>query len=108
MLELPPKLSKSLKDVKVDAGETAIFEIELTKGDVRVRWFHDNVEVELSERVQLAIDGKRQRLVVMETTSKDEGSYSCRIGGANEDCSQAKLTVISEFLFNFYLVAMEI
>lgn len=53
VIELPPELSKFLQDTTVSVGDVAIFEIELTKGDVRVRWYKDDVEIELSERVQV-------------------------------------------------------
>lgn len=95
-------MCKFLTDTTVQSGECAIFEIELTKGDARVTWFHDDVEIVLSERVQLAIDGKRQRLVVMDSGVKDAGVYSCRVGLEEGYSSRAKLTVVGMVTLLFF------
>lgn len=77
-------------DVTVPVQERAVFEIELTKGDALVRWFKDDVELQFSEHIQLAIDGKRQRLMIYNSDRADEGVYSCTVG---DDISEARLTV---------------
>jgi len=68
-----------MKSVTIAKGERATFEIELTKGDALVRWFKDGNELQFSEHVQLAIDGKRQRLMVYNSVPEDDGEYSCQV-----------------------------
>ena len=69
----------------VTAGEEkASFEIELSKGDAITKWFKNGKEVELSDRVQLKIDGKKQRLEIYNVEISDAGQFSCTIG--NEKC----------------------
>lgn len=90
VIELPPKIVTPLKNLTVAEGEKANFEIELTKGDAFVRWFHGKKELLLSDNVQLTIDGKRQKLKIVRATSEDAGSYSCIVG---KDQCTARLTV---------------
>jgi Immunoglobulin I-set domain len=88
--ELPPEIIGTMKNVTIAKGERATFEIELTKGDALVRWFKDGKELQFSEHVQLAIDGKRQRLMVYNSVPDDDGEYSCQVG---EQTSRATLKV---------------
>jgi len=93
-IELPPELKKFLEDTEVETGDCAIFEIELTKGDAKVHWYKNDVEIQFSEHIQLAIDGKRQRLVIVNSTQEDVATYACRIGIEENYSSTAKLNVI--------------
>lgn len=77
VIELPPEIITELKDQTVPEGEKTMFEIELSKGDALIRWFKDGKELQFSEHVQLAIDGKRQKLKIYNTTMEDAGVYSC-------------------------------
>lgn len=90
VIELPPQIIKKLDDVTVAKGEKACFEIELTKGDALVRWFKGKKELTFSDRVQLTIDGKRQRLKIEDTIIEDMANYSCKVG---DQLSTAKLIV---------------
>lgn len=90
VIELPPKIVTPLKNLTVAKGEKASFDIELTKGDALVRWFHGKKELVLSDNVQLTIDGKRQKLKILRADSGDSGSYSCIVG---KDTCTARLTV---------------
>lgn len=77
VIELPPEIITKMQDQTIPQGEKAMFEIELTKGDALIRWFKDGNELQFSEHVQLAIDGKRQKLKIYNTTLEDQGEYSC-------------------------------
>lgn len=90
VIELPPEIVKKLENVTIPKGETATFEIELTKGDALVRWFKSKKEIHFDEHVQLTIDGKIQRLKVVNAQPEDEAKYSCKVGS---QVSTAKLTV---------------
>ena len=90
VIELPPEIIQSLSDVSVLRGQLATFDVELTKGDARVRWFKGAAEIQFSEHVQLAIDGKRQRLMVYDCRADDASEYSCTVG---DQKSVARLSV---------------
>ena len=88
--ELPPEIIRKLKDTTVAKGDRVCFEIELTKGDALVRWFKDGKELQFSEHIQLAIDGKRQKLKIYSAELADAGVFSCQVG---DQTSSARLTV---------------
>lgn len=95
VIELPPEIITEMQDVTINKGEKAMFEIELTKGDALVHWYKDDEELQFSEHIQLSIDGKRQRLKVYNSSTDDEGVYSCQVGNQR---SSAKLKVIEPSL----------
>lgn len=90
VIELPPKIVSPLQNLTVAKGEKATFEIELTKGDAIVKWFHGKKELVLSDNVKLTIDGKRQTLKILKSDTPDAGSYSCIVG---KDTCTARLTL---------------
>lgn len=79
VVELSPEFTKKIKDLKVTCSETASFEIEISKGDAKTKWFKNATEIELSERIQLNIDGKKQRLEIFNVELEDAGEYSCSL-----------------------------
>ena len=98
VVELSPEFTKKISDLKVTCSETACFEIEISKGDAKTRWFKNGTEIELSERIQLNIDGKKQRLEISNVELEDAGEYSCSLG-VSTSCS-GKL-VVEEPKVNF-------
>lgn len=90
VIELPPQITTRLVDQTIAAGERATFNIELTKGDALVRWYKDEEELSFSERIQLSIDGKCQKLMIYQATVEDAGTYTCVVGDQD---STAALTV---------------
>ncbi|NP_001091843.1 titin2 [Bombyx mori] len=99
VVELPPEIITRLQNQKVNKGNKATFEIELTKGDALVRWFKDGSEIQFSNHIQLTIDGKKQKLKIYDCDLDDAGEYSCEVG--NSKCT-AILTV-EEPSINFTL-----
>ena len=91
VVELPPEFTKKLSSVAVTVGEKSVFEIEISKGDAKTRWFKNGVEIEFNEHIQLVIDGKKQRLEIYNVELIDAGEISCSLGGTTE-CS-ARLEV---------------
>lgn len=75
-------------------GESAHFEIELSKGDAKTKWFKNNVELDVSStsRYRLEIDGKTQRLAIDKVDLSDSGDYSCTIARTRRTC-RGSLTV---------------
>ncbi|KAJ8898143.1 hypothetical protein PR048_003503 [Dryococelus australis] len=71
VVELPPEIITKLQDVTIAKGESATFEIELTKGDALVRWFKDGKDLQFTNHTQLSIDGKRQTLRISNSELPD-------------------------------------
>ena len=80
-----------MRDTTVTTTETASFDIELSKGDARVQWFKDDIEIQFSHHIQLLINGKKQKLLIVNCTQEDEGDYKCVVG---KEKSVGRLTVI--------------
>lgn len=85
VVELPPEFTKKISELKVTCGEKAVFEIEISKGDAKTRWFKDGAEIEFNEHIQLIIDGKKQRLEIYNVEIIDAGQISCSLG--DTECS---------------------
>ena len=80
VIELAPEFTKELSAVKSTCGEKAVFEIEISKGDAKTRWFRNGVEIEFNEKIQLIVDGKKQRLEIYNIELVDAGEISCSLG----------------------------
>ena len=80
VIELAPEFTKELKTVRSTCGEKAVFEIEISKGDAKTRWFRNGAEIEFNEKIQLIVDGKKQRLEIYNIESIDAGEISCSLG----------------------------
>ncbi|XP_054706308.1 titin-like isoform X2 [Uloborus diversus] len=90
VVELPPDFKGEMKDVTVAKEQSASFQVELTKGDARARWYKNDKEIEFSEHVMLKIEGKRQKLIIYNASFEDAGSYTCVVGNKKRT---AKLSV---------------
>ena len=80
VVELSPEFIKKVSEVKVTSGEKAVFEIEISKGDAKTRWFKNGNEIEFNENIQLIVDGKKQRLEMYNVELVDAGEISCSLG----------------------------
>ena len=80
VIELAPEFTKELSTVKSTCGEKAVFEIEISKGDAKTRWFRNGTEIEFNEKIQLIVDGKKQRLEIFNLEVIDAGEISCSLG----------------------------
>ncbi len=87
MTEKPPEFVRRLSDTRATAGDRAVFEIELSKGDAVTKWYREiagggsGVELDFSSRVRLSIDGKKQRLEIDGVGTADAGEYACTVPG---------------------------
>ena len=91
VIELAPEFTKELATVKSTCGEKAVFEIEISKGDAKTRWFRNGTEIEFNEKIQLIVDGKKQRLEIYNIEVVDSGEISCSLGDKE---SKGKLEVL--------------
>ena len=87
VVELPPEFTKALSTVKTTCGEKAVFEIEISKGDAKTKWFRKGQEIEFNENIQLIIEGKKQRLELYNVEVVDAGEITCTLG--DKECKGA-------------------
>ena len=65
--ELPPEFVHKIEPVKATVGEEkAVFEVELSKGDAKPKWYKNGAEIEVKDKAKchIQIDGKKQRLEI--------------------------------------------
>lgn len=86
------RVVKELQDVKVTAGEDAVFVCELSHSDVAegVWWLASN-PLQQNEMNQMTYQGRQQRLVLKMTTTEETGTVEFVIG---EERTSAHLLVV--------------
>jgi len=84
-----------LDDQELPEKEMAIFECQVSKKNIPVKWLKDGVEVVLDDRVQAITDGFVQQLVIDDCRLDDMGKYTCVMG---EQETAAKLVVEGKIL----------
>lgn len=86
-----------MKDQTVTEKQTAVFECELNKPNVKVQWKKNKKPLKSSKRIQMSCDKCIQKLTIMETTLDDEDEYTCQLPTEKEVV--AKLKVIGKMGF---------
>uniref|UniRef100_A0A8C1IND1 non-specific serine/threonine protein kinase n=1 Tax=Cyprinus carpio TaxID=7962 RepID=A0A8C1IND1_CYPCA len=105
-------ITRPMQDVKVKAGETALFECFITgPHTVDVDWLTNGklIQPALFD-CKMQFDGHRCRLLFKSAHEDDSGSYSCKISSAKEEliCTANLLVIPSkEPLFTRKLEALE-
>jgi hypothetical protein len=100
VIELAPEFTKELTPARSTCGEKIAFEIEISKGDAKTKWFKNGTEIEFNEHTQLVIDGKKQRLEVDNVEMADAGVFSCSLGDkeckANLEVEEPKVNFVGK------------
>ncbi|XP_028846327.1 striated muscle preferentially expressed protein kinase isoform X2 [Denticeps clupeoides] len=104
---------KPVKDMVVQAGESALFECQVSgPQDVDVDWLSDGKLIQPALlNCKMHYDGKRCRLLLNSVHEDDSGTYTCKLSTAKEELtSSAKLKVIPsvEPLFTRKLDVLEV
>ena len=88
-----------LDNCELPETEEAIFECQISKKNIAVKWLHNGKEVKMDgTRVQAIMDGFIHQLVIKDCTLDDSGDYKCVM--ANYDAeTAAKLIVEGEFFY---------
>ncbi|VDN60788.1 unnamed protein product [Dracunculus medinensis] len=103
---IPPKFLEKIKDViKAKDGDEATLIAELVEGSepLRIRWFHNKVEINNSSAFKHVRVGNVLRLVIADVFPEDGGDYVCE---AKNDYGLAKCNmrfVVSEKRTNEFL-----
>ena len=95
LTDRPAKIIKPLEDVEVKEGAHATLKCQLDKPDVVTEWYKNGEKLEPDgKRVQIAVNGKFQKLTVEQSELDDEAEYMCKVGEYETKC---KLTVKGQY-----------
>lgn len=83
-----------MKNVSVPETQVATFECEVSHFNVPSTWLKDGVEIEMSEKFRIVVQGKLHQLKIMNTSRDDSAEYTFICGN---DRVSATLTVSREF-----------
>ncbi|XP_075386428.1 titin isoform X2 [Tenrec ecaudatus] len=83
-------ITKTMKNIEVPETKTASFECEVSHFNVPSMWLKNGVEIEMSEKFKIVVQGKLHQLVIMNTSTEDSAEYTFVCGN---DQVSATLTV---------------
>lgn len=86
--EIPVEIVRPPQDAFQPPGADVVFEAELNKDRVEVKWLRNNMPVVQGDKHQMMSEGKVHRLQVCEIRPRDQGEY--RIVAKDKD-AKAKL-----------------
>ncbi|KAL7385130.1 hypothetical protein ABVT39_016267 [Epinephelus coioides] len=84
------RVTKPLKSIEVPETQMATFECEVSHFNVPSTWLKDGVEIEMSEKFRIVVQGKLHQLKIMNTSRDDSAEYTFICGN---DRVSATLTV---------------
>uniref|UniRef100_A0A3P9BEB5 Titin n=1 Tax=Maylandia zebra TaxID=106582 RepID=A0A3P9BEB5_9CICH len=90
-------LQKPPQDVFEPPGSDIVFEVELNKDRVEVKWMRNNMIIVQGDKYQMISEGKVHRLQVCEIRPRDQGEY--RIVAKDKD-ARAKLELAGDTNFS--------
>lgn len=88
------QIVKPMKDASVAETQAATFECEVSHFNVPSTWLKDGVEIEMSEKFRIVVQGKLHQLKIMNTSKDDSAEYTFICGN---DRVSATLTVSRKF-----------
>ena len=91
--ETPVEIVRPPQDVFEAPGSDVVFEVELNKDRVEVKWLRNNMTVVQGDKYQMMSEGKLHRLQVCEIRPRDQGEY--RVIVKDKD-AKAKLELAGE------------
>uniref|UniRef100_H3DPY6 Ig-like domain-containing protein n=1 Tax=Tetraodon nigroviridis TaxID=99883 RepID=H3DPY6_TETNG len=84
------QIVKPMKDASVAETQAATFECEVSHFNVPSTWLKDGVEIEMSEKFRIVVQGKLHQLKIVNTSKDDSAEYTFICGN---DRVSATLTV---------------
>ncbi|KAM9710356.1 LOW QUALITY PROTEIN: titin-like [Menidia menidia] len=84
------RVTKPMSSVQVPETQAATFECEVSHFNVPATWLRDGVEIEMSERFRIVVQGKLHQLKILNTSRDDSAEYTFICGN---DRVSATLTV---------------
>lgn len=108
---MPVEIVRPPQDVFEAPGSDVVFEVELNKDRVEVKWLRNNMTVVQGDKYQMMSEGKVHRLQVCEIRPRDQGEYrvvvkdkdaKAKLELAGESCSQSDLSPLSPTVAPFW------
>lgn len=90
-------ITKTMKNIEVAETKTASFECEVSHFNVPAVWLKNGVEIEMSEKFKIVVQGKLHQLNILNTSSEDSAEYTFICGN---DKVSATLTVKRKLKMN--------
>ncbi|KFV66309.1 Titin, partial [Dryobates pubescens] len=84
------QITKTMKSIEIPETKTASFQCEVSHFNVPAVWLKNGVEIEMSEKFKIVVQGKLHQLNIMNTSSEDSAEYTFVCGN---DRVSATLTV---------------
>ncbi|KAG5852575.1 hypothetical protein ANANG_G00063900 [Anguilla anguilla] len=84
------RVTKTMKNIEVPETQVATFECEVSHFNVPSTWLKNGVEIEMSEKFRIVVQGKLHQLKIMNTSRDDSAEYTFVCGN---DRVSATLTV---------------
>lgn len=99
-LETPVEIVRPPTDVFEPPGSDVVYEVELNKDRVEVKWLRNNMSVVQGDKYQMMSEGKIHRLQVCEIRPRDQGEY--RVIAKDKD-ARAKLELAGKMNLYIYI-----
>ncbi|XP_061129209.1 striated muscle preferentially expressed protein kinase-like isoform X3 [Syngnathus typhle] len=111
--ELQLKMIREVTDLKVEAGESAMFECDISgPSDVDVDWLSNGKLIQPALlNCKMHFDGRRCRLLLNSVHEDDSGTYTCKLSTAKDELTSSanlKVTPSKEPLFTRKLDVLEV
>ena len=92
-----------LKDIKIPEKEYVVLECEVSKPDVKLKWFKDGKEIKPDKKkgIITKTEGRKHSLTIPSAMVDDSGKYTLEVGDNKTEC---KLTVEGSSIFNLSLL----
>lgn len=79
-----------MKSIEVPETKTATFQCEVSHFNVPATWLKNGVEIEMTDKFKIVVQGKLHQLIIMNTSHDDSAEYTFICGN---DKISATLTV---------------
>ena len=101
--EAPVTFTAPLKDTKVPEKESVVLECEVSKPDVKPKWFKDGIEIKPDKKkgITTKTDGRKHSLTIPSAMVDDGGKYTVEFGDNKTEC---KLTVEGSSILSLSLL----
>ncbi|XP_070364608.1 titin isoform X3 [Equus asinus] len=86
-------ITKTMKNIEVPETKTASFECEVSHFNVPSMWLKNGVEIEMSEKFKIVVQGKLHQLLIMNTSTEDAAEYTF-VCGNDQVSATLKVTPI--------------
>lgn len=99
ILCLALRVTRTMKSIEIPETQVATFECEVSHFNVPSTWLKNGVEIEMSEKFRIVVQGKLHQLKIMNTSRDDSAEYTFVCGN---DRVSATLTVNCKFYSSLF------